>query len=88
MIIDLHCHPALKLFLFEDSVFSKKLQEEQKSKPGINFTYMLLLTEQGDGGGIVFYRYVIPNGMRTTRSRLQVIYVLNLNAYISRQGKP
>ncbi|MDP4197858.1 MAG: membrane dipeptidase, partial [Bacteroidota bacterium] len=37
MIIDIHCHPALKSYLFENSLFSVNLQDEHKSVREVNY---------------------------------------------------
>lgn len=36
-MIDLHCHPSLKIYLFDKSAFSVKLNAKQKTSHGINF---------------------------------------------------
>lgn len=66
MTFDIHCHPALKSYLFEDSLFSLDLQEEHTSGREINLLRLQVdipNMKKGDVRAAIAAHYIPERGL-------------------------
>lgn len=67
MVIDIHCHPSLKSYLFEESMFSVRMQDENKPSRGLNILKLqsdLPHMKKGDVRGVITSHYIPEAGLR------------------------